>query len=349
MKNFNKGVIKMHKIYICFIVIMVVAGSQLMGQNLAEALGYNKDARVVIINADDYGMCHAENLGTHKVLEYGIVSSATLMVPCPWIDESIRYIHKNKLKNIGIHVTLTSEWQKYRWRPISGKQATLVDKDGYMWRESIQVEQNAKIEEIEEEVRAQLDYALERGLDLSHFDSHMGSFYGIYTNRVELLALALSLSYEYGLPFRIPHFDMTHPFREMGFAIIDHLERSFNAPKNLEKRREYYINFFKNLPPGVTEVYIHPAIANTELKNVTNSHATRQADVSIFTDPEIKKAITDSNIHVIDFRVLREWQRKKMKWQKGLKSKDVFVKYVAILKEHAKTSPYWKQATGQNK
>ncbi|WP_372366279.1 polysaccharide deacetylase family protein [Candidatus Uabimicrobium sp. HlEnr_7] len=318
-------------------------------QSLAESLGYKKNDRVVIINADDYGMCHAENLGTQRVLEYGIVSSATMMIPCSWVNESIEYILKNNLQNVGIHVALTSEWKNYRWRPVSGKKMTLVDKEGYMWRESIQVERSGSLKEIEEEVRAQLDYAISRGVNLSHFDSHMGSFYGTETNRVEFMALAMSLSYEYGLPFRVPYFDMTDAFRKKGFAILDYLERSFKAPKNLPERREYYLKLFANLPPGVTEVYIHPALATKELKEITHSYSMRQADVDIFTDPELKEVIMKNNIHVIDFVKLKEWQRKQTGWSKALKAGDVFPEYLKILEEKAQNSIQWKVLTRNQK
>lgn len=318
-------------------------------QSLAESLGYKKDDRVVIINADDYGMCHAENMGTHRVLKYGIVSSATMMIPCPWINESIRYIKRHNLQNIGVHVALTSEWKYYRWRPISGDKKTLIDSEGYMWRETKDVELNASLKEIEEEVRAQLDYALARGVNLSHFDSHMGSFYGTETNRVELMALALALSYEYGLPFRIPYFDMTDPFRKKGLAILDHLERGFKAPKGMPQRRDYYLDLFKNLPAGVTEIYIHPALADEELKNITNAYQMRQDDVDIFTDPQLAKVIKDNNVHVISFEKLKEWQRKQSKWRTGLKASDVFPEYLKILEEKAKTSMVWKVMTRNQK
>lgn len=325
----------MKHICILFLFLSTLIIAQEKSKTLAEALGYDANTRLVILNADDFGMCHAENLGTKKVLEEGIISSTTMMMPCPWVLEAIEYVKKKKMKNIGVHVALTSEWKRYRWAPISrspwGGKSTLVDDKGYMWGETTEVELNADINDVKAEVRAQLKKALDLGVDLSHFDSHMGSLYGVTTLRTELLAVAFSYSYEFGLPFRMPFIEGMEPLRKKGFAILDSLNVSVGQePKDAKGRKKYYIDLLRNLKPGVTEIYIHPAINNEELARVTNSGKSRQLDIEIFCDPELKKIVEEENIKIIDFTTLREWQRKQMNWQPSFRAEDVYDEYVAF-------------------
>lgn len=326
------------KHYLCFIICCAVVFAQEKPKTLAEALGYDADAKIVILNADDYGMCHAENVGTQKVLEEGIVSSVTMMMPCPWVLEAVEYIKKNNMKNVGVHVALTSEWKRYRWAPVSrspwGGKSSLVDEKGYMWPGSLDVELNTDIEDVKAEVHAQLKKALDLGVDLSHFDSHMGSLYGVATFRVELLAAAYAYSYEFGLPFRMPFIEGMEPLREKGFAILDDLViGAGQEPKDPKGRKQYFIDLLKNLSPGVTEIYIHPAVNGEELARVTNSAKSRQLDIDIFCDPELKQVVEEQNIKVIDFTSLRKWQREQMNWNPSFRAEDVYDEYVAILKE----------------
>jgi predicted glycoside hydrolase/deacetylase ChbG (UPF0249 family) len=327
----------MIKHVICGLFVLILNLLNLLAsqeKSLAESLGYSKDARVVIINADDFGMCHAENLGTQKVLEYGIVTSSTLMMPCPWALEAIDYIKAHQLTNIGVHATLTSEWKYYRWRPLTADNShSLADSQGYMWAETEGVEWYAQIAEVKRELRAQLEMAASAGLTLSHFDSHMGSLYGLQTGRLELLAVALSHAYEFGLPFRLPYMERFKPFREIGFAILDNLVLGQGIPSDPEARKQYFIKLFKELKPGVTEIYIHPAVYDAELARITNSAKVRQAEVDIFTDPEIKAVIAQCQIQSISYEPLKEWQRVQMKWRPNLHAEDVFETYLQILKQ----------------
>ena len=164
--------------------------------------------RYLIINADDFGMCRGANLAVMELLknEKSALTSSTIMAPCAWAPEACRFAAENPELAIGVHLTLTSEWSKYRWAPVNAEHtASLRDEEGYMWHESDQVEEHVDLDEVEGEIRAQIERCKRLGLtNPSHLDNHMGSLYGIETGRFELLELTLSLAGEYGLPFRFP-------------------------------------------------------------------------------------------------------------------------------------------------
>ena len=157
----------------------------------------------LIINADDYGMCNAANTAVAELFEGGYLKSATIMMPCPTAADAVEFSKAHPEHAIGIHLTMTSEWGKYRWKPLTNGKS-LIDEEGYMWHESDQVEKNASYEDLEREARAQIDQAHAWGMKPSHVDNHMGSLYGIESGRFELLNLTLDIAGEEGLPFRFP-------------------------------------------------------------------------------------------------------------------------------------------------
>lgn len=304
-----------------------------LSQSLAEQLGYSKNAKVLIVNADDFGMCRSENLGTQKVFDCGVVKGATLMVTCPWALDAVQMARSRNLTNIGVHLALTSEWGRYKWRPISvpAQNSTLVGKDSFMWETSKQVEQHASAAHVHQEVNAQLRRALDWGLDLSHYDSHMGSLYGMETARFELLAIAMANSYEFGLPFRVPYLPVMKPFREMGHAILDWLIFGQRTPSDPVEHKNFYMNMLRNLQPGVTEIYIHPSVESEEIKSITAAWRGRVNDMNTFCDPDIQTLIQRENITVINFEPLRKLQREKMKWNPNFRASDVIEKYRRLL------------------
>ena len=146
-------------------------------KTLAEHLGYKATDKLLIINGDDTGMCHAANTATIDSLERGLMTSATIMVPCPWFTEIARYAKANPGKDFGVHLCHTSEWQVYRWGPVAPREKVpgLVDNEGYLWRSVPEVYQHATPEEALTEARAQVHKALDAGIDVTHLDTHMGA------------------------------------------------------------------------------------------------------------------------------------------------------------------------------
>ena len=144
---------------------------------MAERLGYNQNDKLLIIHADDIGMSHSVNKATIEAFKAGIVTCGSIMVPCPWFTEFAAYYRENPGLDIGVHLTLTSEWKYYRWGTVASKDKvpSLIDEEGFMWRSYEEFNQHAKPEEVEIELRAQIERVLQFGIKPTHIDTHMGT------------------------------------------------------------------------------------------------------------------------------------------------------------------------------
>ena len=294
--------------------------------------------RYLIINADDFGMCRGANLAVMELLKnpQSALTSSTIMTPCAWAPEACRFAAENPQLAIGVHLTLTSEWGNYRWAPVNTKNTdSLRDEEGFMWHESDQVEEHVDIDEVEGEIRAQIDRAKRLGLvNPSHLDNHMGSLYGIETGRFELLQLTLSLAGEYGLPFRMPgnvteemlgnsmlDINVDKSVIDMVFgkivefakankvAIPDYLiPNEWSGPQkdSYENFKEYLYNLYANIPDGETETYLHPSIETDDLKGTTGAWERRVWEYKIMSDPQTKQHIEAHGIKLINYRDLAE-------------------------------------------
>lgn len=161
------------------LTLLITTVSTAQQPTYAEKLGWPKGARVIVLHVDDAGMSHDSNDGVKNAVGKGVASSFSVMMPCPWVPEIIKYIKANPNHDGGLHLTLTSEWNNYRWPPLMGKPATpgLVDDEGAMWHEAEEVVKHASPEEVDKEIRAQLDRALTAGFVPTHMDSHMGTLF----------------------------------------------------------------------------------------------------------------------------------------------------------------------------
>ena len=294
--------------------------------------------KYLIINADDFGMCRAGNLAVFDLLKSGGITSSTIMAPCGWAPEACKFAKENPQFAIGVHLTLTSEWSNYRWAPVSASNTeSLRDEDGYMFKESDEVEKNVDIDEVEAEIRAQIERLKKLGLTPSHLDNHMGSLYGIETGRFELLNLVLDIAGEYGLPFRFPGtftddqlnntmldikidkniimgiFDkITAYAKSRGVITPDYLiPGEWTGPQkdSYENYREYIYELYKTFPEGVTETYIHPALECDELKGTSSVWERRVWEYKLFSDPKTKQHIESCGIKLINCRDLAEMRK----------------------------------------
>ena len=288
--------------------------------SLAERLGYKATDKILIVNGDDTGMCHAANVATIESLEKGLMRSATIMVPCPWFPEIAAYAKQNPKQDFGIHLCHTSEWVKYRWGPVAARDKVpgLLDPEGYLWRGVEEVYKNAKPEEALSEGREQIKRALTAGIDVTHIDSHMGTL----QLHPEYLKVYLHLAVEFDLPARMAsqetltragHPELRQQFSARGILFPDYFVYD-ELKDEKDGVKDFWLRIVKNLKPGVTELYIHAALPTDELKAITGSWSTRAQEYEVFTnDEDMKRLIKEQNIILMGYRPIRELHRSERK------------------------------------
>lgn len=297
------------------LLFMAILSSSFAQPTLAERLGYSKDAKLLIIHSDDLAVAHSENQASFKAMKDGSVSSASVMVPCPWLKEVVEYAKANPNHDLGLHLTLTSEWQWYKWGPAAprGEVPGLVDANGYFYDNCADVAKNAKPEEVERELRAQIEKAKALGLEPTHLDSHMGC---IFSTNPANLAAYLKLAKEYGIPAMINH-DIVNGiikqapdlFRQSFDDKTPVVDRVLTAgPEDYKKgMKQYYENTLRTLQPGVSVLLIHTAYENLETQGMMVNHTDwgagwRQADYEFFMSKNCQKILKAQGIKVITWR-----------------------------------------------
>jgi len=274
--------------------------------------------RYLIIHADDAGMSHSANRATIDAMENGIVSSASIMVPCPWFPEIAEYAKAHPDRDFGVHLTLTCEWKKYRWGPVASrdKVPSLLDEHGYLWGSTPEVARHVKIDEAERELRAQIERAREFGVPITHLDTHMGSV----VSRPDLLAVYVKLGIEYDVPVLFlsqvngelareypalaeTGMKLLRQLQDHDLPVIDQMAQFYGDQPNMT-RRERYLKTLSDLPPGISQLIIHCGYDDNELRAITNSSAHRDEDRRIFSDPKVIDFIQRQKIRVIGWKEL---------------------------------------------
>lgn len=310
------------------IVALAIGVIPALSQDKLQSSGSGVDTsstakRFLIVHSDDAGMSHSVNRATIDAMEKGFVSSCSIMVPCPWFPEFAEWASQHPEKDFGIHLTLNSEFDKYRWGPVAGrdKVPTLVDKDGYLHGSKEEVIAQARPAEVEIELRAQIDRALKAGIKLSHLDTHMGTV----VSTGDMLEIYVRLGLEYDLPVMIiRHLDpiliqgypdlaekngeYIQALEAKSLPAIDYLFQFYEG-KDHDTRQERYLKTFRALKPGVTQMIIHCGYDDAELEGITGSHFLRDDDRRIFSDAAVKKQIEEMGIEIISWRQLQEHAR----------------------------------------
>jgi len=276
---------------------------------LAERLGYPKDAKLLIVHADDLGMSHSVNAATLKAFETGLVNSGSIMVPCPWLSEIAAYARANPQADLGLHLTFTSEWTRLRWGPVTpnDRVSSLLDKDGYFRLTESEAAQKANPKEVELEIRAQIERAKALGIVPTHLDSHMGT---LYQNK-ELFDVFLRVAREYKLPVRVakewgPRIEVLQAAITPNDVFIDRV-LDINPQVAPQDWAKFYTDEIRKLQPGVTEVVIHLAYDDGEMRGATFDHpdwgaAWRQRDFDFFTSDAFRKLLQENQIKLITWR-----------------------------------------------
>lgn len=289
-------------------------------KTFAERLGWKSSDVVVILHVDDVGMSHSSNLGAIETVEKGVATSWSVMMPCPWVPEIAKYLKEHPTVDSGLHLTLTSEWNLYRWPPLAGKPKVpgLVDEQGCLWKSVENVATHATPDEIEAEIRAQIDRAETLGLPITHLDSHMGTLFARsdYFERFAKIGiekgipiLAIGEHGTYALKENRPGVTKLQPWIKKiwnaGLPVIDDLHTASYGWKP-EEKTEKFIALLKELKPGVTEILFHASIPTEDFPLITGSSESRRADAKALTDPVVKKLIQDRGIILTTWKELKE-------------------------------------------
>ncbi|MGB5437476.1 MAG: polysaccharide deacetylase family protein [Maribacter sp.] len=278
------------------------------------ALGYSQNEKLLMIHADDAGLSHSENMATIDALEKGSVNSYSIMVPCPWSYEMMEFAKNHPQYDNGIHLTLTCEWEKYRFGPILpiNKVPSLVDENGHFYKKRELLHQHASNEEVEKELRAQIERALGFGLKPTHLDSHMYSVGA----RPEFLEIYRDLGKTYDLPV----FFNRQLITEMGLdaekclfendVVADRLFLGRFADFEKGKLADYYDHVLDNLPAGFNILILHPAFDDREMQGITVNHpnfgsAWRQVDHDYFTSESCRVKLKENKIRLITWREIK--------------------------------------------
>jgi chitin disaccharide deacetylase len=274
-------------------------------------LGYPAEARLLILNADDLGMCHAVNEAIVRTLKAGVVRSTTLMVPCPWALHARRFLAEHPEIPFGVHLTVTCDADDYRWGPVAGrdKVPSLVDETGYFytWPRIPEFLAQVRLDQLEAEFRAQIETVLAAGLRPDHLDWHALRLGG----RVDISDLMFSLAKEYGLALRVIGRAAIEKVRGQGLPVIDFdfLDSYGLDPASKPAR---YAQLLHDLPAGLSEWAIHPALDTPEMLAVepTEKHE-RQADFEFWTSERAKEVVKEEGIILVDYRAVQAvWKGK---------------------------------------
>jgi len=286
---------------------------------IAERLGWPKGAKVVIFHIDDAGMSFSSNRGTAKALTEGLATSCSIMMPCPWVSGFRAWLKDHPDADAGLHLTLTSEWDHYRWGPVAGKAQVpgLADQEGCLWDNVRLCIEHASADEVEKEIRAQIDRAVTMGIKPTHLDSHMGTLF----ENIEYLGRYVKVGIETQSPILFPGGHMHYISQgspmpveaaqaiaqtiwDGGLPLVDDIYAdTYDWPR--AEKTDRMIAMLKGMLPGILEVVVHCTEPTEEFPEISPSTDRRKGDLEAMLDPRLKKFLDEEGIARTTWRELK--------------------------------------------
>jgi predicted glycoside hydrolase/deacetylase ChbG (UPF0249 family) len=309
----------------------MLAASSAHAASLGERLGFAPNQKVLILHADDIGSIASANRAFDDQKKFGLIQSGSVMMPAPEALNAVRTFGRDS--DLGVHITLTSEWANYRWAPTAHPEEvpSLVDRKGFLPDGLLNLFVWGKERDVANEMEAQMQMALRAGMQPSHMDMHMGGPLG----RPSWVKAYLNLGRKYRVPPMLPK--MSEELRKQygflggafmalyasgiinqaeraGFLLLDYLvDHPLPETKNYNERKAAYLEILRNLKPGVTQVIFHPAYADADFqKKILSSNPEqilREWEANIFQDPEVKAEIERLGIQLIGWKKIQEAYR----------------------------------------
>ncbi|ADB37103.1 polysaccharide deacetylase family protein [Spirosoma linguale] len=307
-------------------------------ETYAEKLGFPKGKKVVIFHVDDAGMSYESNVGTINAMDKGIASSTSVMMPCGWVPNFFEYVKKHPTADVGVHLTLTSEWNGYRWSPLVGREKApgLYDEQGAFWHSVEQVVQHASADEVEAEIRAQLARYRAFGVQPTHMDSHMGTLFD-----PKFIMRYAKVAIEEKIPVLFPAGHATLIFKannvpapmqqlaqqvgkqlwDAGLPVMDDLDGTsygWTLPAGtpvtdatIQKyKTQKFIELLKSTKPGLTYIIMHCTAPSPTFDQISGSGQSRNGDMLAMMDPALKSFVEKEGIIITTWRELMERRKK---------------------------------------
>ena len=284
-----------------------------------EKMGYGPEDKVLITHIDDIGFSHAANQASFECLDVGAATCGSILVNGPWFQEAIERCRENPGYDVGVHLTLTCEYDTFRWPALSTRdpESGLLDEEGYLWKTREDAIRHVTAPAAEAEMRAQIETALATGVEFTHIDTHMGSVV-----HPKFLTIYLSLAKEYGLPAFLPAItrERLEALKQVddadAFEAVMEQVQADQVPTldeiiidtllPMTDKKAFYRELVDGVKPGLTHLLFHPAKGGEELSAIDrNRPESRNADYEAFTDPELKDYILESGCKMIGYRELK--------------------------------------------
>ena len=295
--------------------VIVIAG-RAAAETWAERLGFPPGSKVIVLHAQELGLCHETNAAARRLFATGALTSAAAMAPCPWFADAAQWSAENPQADVGLELTINSEWKSYRWRAVSSDAdvSTLLDPDRFMWQSTIQTMVNAHADDVERELLAQIAHAKSLGLRPTHLTTHLGAL----ITRPDLIEVYLRVARQQWIPAMAVELTpaQVERFRNAGYPVPDDiisLLSDYPLPKvddlrmiapaeSYEAKKQAFLTMLRELPPGLTQIAAHPAVESDALKQIMPDWQQRVWDARLLADDDVRAALRNDGVALTNWR-----------------------------------------------